>query len=57
MAHQFFRVLPQKTIEKYGDAWTEPAHIVTSGAFKVETWRHYDRLILVRDPMNWTPRA
>jgi ABC-type oligopeptide transport system substrate-binding subunit len=53
MAHQFFRVLPQKTIEKYGDAWTEPAHIVTSGAFKVETWRHYDRLILVRDPMNW----
>ena len=53
MAHQFFRVLPQKTIEKYGDAWTEPAHIVTSGAFKVQTWRHYDRLILVRDPMNW----
>jgi len=53
MAHQFFRVLPRKAIEKYGDAWTEPDHIVTSGAFKVQTWRHYDRLILVRDPMNW----
>ena len=53
MAHQFFRVLPRKAIEKYGDAWTEPEHIVTSGAFKVQTWRHYDRLILVRDPMNW----
>lgn len=40
-------------IEKYGEAWTDPEHIVTSGAFKVQSWRHYDRLILVRDPMNW----
>jgi oligopeptide transport system substrate-binding protein len=53
MAHQFFRVLPRQTIEKYGDTWTQPDHIVTSGAFKLQTWRPYDRLILVRDPMNW----
>jgi oligopeptide transport system substrate-binding protein len=53
MAHQFFRALSQKTIEKYGDAWTRPENIVTSGAFKVDTWRPYDRLILARDPMNW----
>jgi len=53
MAHQFFRVVPRKVIEKYGDAWTQPEHIVTSGAFKVQTWRPYDRLIVVRDPMYW----
>jgi oligopeptide transport system substrate-binding protein len=53
MAHQFFRALPQKTIETYGDQWTQPEHIVTSGAFKVQSWQPYDRLILVRDPMNW----
>jgi oligopeptide transport system substrate-binding protein len=53
MTHQMFRLVPQKAIEKYGDAWTQPQNIVTCGAFKVQTWRPYDRLIVVRDPMNW----
>jgi oligopeptide transport system substrate-binding protein len=53
VAHQMFRLVPRKAIEQYGDAWTQPEHIVTCGAFKVQTWRHYDRLIVVRDPMYW----
>jgi oligopeptide transport system substrate-binding protein len=53
MTHQMFRLVPQKAIEKYGDAWTQPQNIVTCGAFKVQTWQPYDRLIVVRDPMNW----
>jgi oligopeptide transport system substrate-binding protein len=53
VAHQFFRLVPQKAIDKYGDAWTRPENIVTCGAFKVKTWRSYDRLIVVRDPMYW----
>lgn len=53
VAHQFFRLVPQKAIEQYGDAWTRPENIVTCGAFKVQTWKSYDRLILVRDPMYW----
>jgi len=53
VAHQFFRLVPQKAIEKYGDAWTRPENIVTCGAFKVKTWRSYDRLIVVRDPLYW----
>jgi oligopeptide transport system substrate-binding protein len=50
MPHQFFRVLHQKTIEKFGSAWTEPANIVSSGPFKLESWKHYDRIVMVRDP-------
>jgi ABC-type oligopeptide transport system substrate-binding subunit len=57
LTHQFFRLVPQKAIEKYGDAWTEPQNIVTCGTFKVQSWRHYDRLIVVRDPMNWDAAA
>lgn len=53
MPHVFFRVLHQKTIEKFGAAWTDPANIVTSGAFKLEAWKHYDRINVVRDPMYW----
>lgn len=53
MAHQFFRLVPQKAIEKYGEAWTRPENIVTCGPFKVQTHRPYDRLVVVRDPMYW----
>jgi oligopeptide transport system substrate-binding protein len=53
MPHQFFRALHQATIEKYGSAWTDAANIVTSGPFKLESWKHYDRIVVVRDPKNW----
>ncbi len=53
MAHQLFRVVHRKTIEKYGASWTEPDHIVTSGPFKVKWWKPYNELVVVRDPMYW----
>ena len=53
MPHQFFRVINQKTIEKFGAAWTDARNIVTSGPFTLETWRHYDRVVVKRDPMYW----
>ena len=53
MPHQFFRVVNRKAIEKFGGAWTLEQNIVTSGPFKLETWKHYDRIIVKRDPMYW----
>ncbi len=53
LAHQLYRVVPRKVIEKYGEQWTQPQNIVTSGPFKVKTWRPYDKLVVERDPMNW----
>ena len=53
MPHQFFRALHQKTIERFGAAWTDAANIVTSGPFKLENWKHYDRIVVTRDPNNW----
>ncbi len=53
LAHQFFMVVPQKTIEKYGLNWTKPENIVTSGAFKLSIWKPYDEIIVVRDPNYW----
>jgi oligopeptide transport system substrate-binding protein len=52
-AHQFFRAVPQKVIEQYHEAWTQPQNIVTCGPFKLEVWKPYDKLIVVRDPMYW----
>lgn len=53
MAHQLFRVVHRKTIEKFGAAWTEPENIVTSGPFKLKWWKPYNELVVVRDPMYW----
>jgi oligopeptide transport system substrate-binding protein len=53
MPHQFFRAIHRKTVEGFGDTWTDPRHIVTSGSFKLESWKPYDRIVVARDPMNW----
>ena len=53
VAHQFFRPVPRTVIEKYGDRWTRPEHIVTSGPFKLQVHKPYDRLVVVRNPMYW----
>lgn len=53
LAHQFFRVVHQGTIEKFGKDWVKPENIVTSGPFKVKSHHPYDELTVVRDPNYW----
>ena len=53
LAHQLFRLVPRKTIEQYGDHWTDPDHIVTCGPFKMKEWLPYNKLIVQKDPMFW----
>lgn len=53
LGHQFFRVVHQPTIEKYGNSWTKPENIVTSGAFLLKDHRPYDQLNVVKNPGYW----
>ncbi|MGB8509318.1 MAG: peptide ABC transporter substrate-binding protein [Pyrinomonadaceae bacterium] len=54
LPHQFFRAVPRKAIERWGDtAWTQPEHIITSGPFKLQTWKPYNEIVVVKDPMYW----
>ncbi len=53
LAHQLFRLVPKKSIEQFGERWTQPGHIVTCGPFKLKTWKPYDELAVERDPMYW----
>lgn len=53
LSHQFFRAIPRGPIERHGDAWTLPEHMVSSGPFVLEVRRPYDRLILARNPHYW----
>jgi oligopeptide transport system substrate-binding protein len=53
LAHQFFRVVPQKAIDKHGEAWTQAGNIISSGPFRLKEWIPYDRLVVEKDPMYW----
>ena len=53
LAHQFFRLVPRRAVERYGDAWTKPEHLIASGPFMLDTWRPYDRIVVVRNPRYW----
>jgi oligopeptide transport system substrate-binding protein len=46
MAHTAYFPVPLKTIEQFGDKWTEPANIVTCGPFKLTGWNHASDLTM-----------
>lgn len=43
---------PQRrdVIEKWGDRWTEPEHIVTNGPFMLKAWEHEYKIELAANP-------
>lgn len=53
LGHQFFRVVHQGTIDKYGKDWVRPENIVTSGAFNLKEHWPYDRVVTVKNPTYW----
>jgi oligopeptide transport system substrate-binding protein len=49
LTHQSTYPLRKDIIEKFGDKWTDPAHIVTLGAYKLKSWEHDKALVLERN--------
>ena len=48
--------LPRKAIEQHKDKWTEAGNIVTNGPFKLESWKHDQEMVLVRNNDYWGPK-
>ena len=48
----FMVTFPQRrdVIERYGNHWTDPEHIVTNGPFTLEEWHHEYKLVLETNP-------
>jgi oligopeptide transport system substrate-binding protein len=53
LASPFFRLVPQSVISKFAERWTDPSHIVTCGPFKMRSWKPYNELTVIKDPMYW----
>ncbi|HBH34841.1 MAG TPA: oligopeptide ABC transporter substrate-binding protein OppA [Psychrobacter sp.] len=39
-----------KTVEKYGEKWTDPENIVVNGPYKISRWLVNDKIIMTRNP-------
>lgn len=48
-----FRPVPRQAIEKFGENWTKPENIVTSGAFKLTEWSPKNQIVVERNPQFW----
>ncbi len=46
-------VVPQKTIEKYGDRWIMAQPLPVSGCYTLDAWRIHDKIRLRKNPRHW----
>lgn len=52
---QFYTCLPvpRRVVEKHGNRWTLPQHVVGNGAFRLAYWRQNNRYEFTKSPSYW----
>jgi len=53
LAHPSLVPLDKVLISRYGDKWTKPEHMVTSGPYKLSQWVVNERFVAERNPRYW----
>jgi len=51
--HQFFRVIPEKVVERYGVNWSKPGNMVCSGTHMLAEHKPYNQIVVVKNPYYW----
>ena len=53
LGHYSFAIVPQHTIEKYGDQWVLPENFVGNGPFVLTEWTPQDKIVMVKSDTYW----
>ncbi len=53
VADNYMQPLHRATVERYGESWTRPGHMVSDGAFELQGLVIGDRIELVKNPYYW----
>jgi ABC-type oligopeptide transport system substrate-binding subunit len=48
-----FMPVPRRAIERWGLAWTEPAHLVVNGPFRLASHTQGEKFVFARNPRYW----
>jgi oligopeptide transport system substrate-binding protein len=51
--HMTMYPVPKHVVQRWGDAWSDPAHYVGNGAYKLVSWRLGDHIHVVKNPLFW----
>lgn len=51
--HYILVPLDSAVVKRFGDKWTQPANIVTSGAYRPTQWVVNERIVAERNPRYW----
>lgn len=51
LSEPFARPLPKHVVEKWGESWADPAHIVTSGPYLLDEFLPNQYLVLKKNPL------
>jgi oligopeptide transport system substrate-binding protein len=51
--HMTMYPVPKHVVEKWGDAWTDPAHYVSDGPYRLASWKLGDHIHVVKNPLFW----
>lgn len=57
LVHHSTFPIRKDVIAKHGSKWTEPANIVTLGAYNLKEWEHDEALLLERNESYWGEKA
>ncbi|MGO2353543.1 MAG: peptide ABC transporter substrate-binding protein [Marinomonas foliarum] len=52
-SHQNMFPVPKKVVEKWGDDWTKPEHMVSNGAYKMDEWIVNEKMVFTRNTNYW----
>ncbi|MDU6923911.1 oligopeptide ABC transporter substrate-binding protein OppA [Franconibacter helveticus 513] len=53
LVHSSMSPVPKAVVEKFGEKWTQPANIVSNGAYKLKDWVVNERIVLERNTNYW----
>jgi oligopeptide transport system substrate-binding protein len=53
LAHPSLVPVDKVLVNRFGEKWTKPEHLVTSGAYKLSRWVVNERIVAERNPRYW----
>ncbi|WP_371328487.1 ABC transporter substrate-binding protein [Pantoea sp. 1.19] len=53
VAHTSLFPVSEKHVRQYGDSWTRPGKMVSSGAYSLDDWVVNEKIVLTRNPRYW----
>ena len=43
--------IPRAALEKWGNQWTRPGHIISNGPYVLDSWEPHDKIVLRKNPL------